>query len=84
MKNIMHCITIALKQIEQCHAAQKLCYSKMNFCQIDYRRDSEDRPKDMAVRGEKVEASDKLSAILLLSIIATLCLSTSLFVLFVP
>ena len=56
----------------------------MNFCQIDYLRDSEDRPKDIAVRGEKVEASDKLSAILLLSIIATLCRSTSLFVLFVP
>jgi hypothetical protein len=52
--------------------------------QIDYLSDNEDRPKDMAVRGEKVEASERLSAILLLSITATLCLSTSLFVLFAP
>ena len=45
--------------------------------------ESDESPRDMAVLGENAEASQRLSAILLLSITATLCLSLSLFEVFV-
>lgn len=47
-------------------------------------RESEERPRDIAVRGEEEEASERLSAILLLSMIATRCRSTSLLALLTP
>ena len=57
------------KQVEEGIFSKNLTISTFGFeFTVSHLRDREDKPRDIAVLGENVEASARLSAILLLSI----------------